>query len=61
MTVKEARKVLGNKYTHLTEEEVKNIIAKFDYLSNTWLDKRERELLKGKTISELLTIGDDCK
>lgn len=50
---KEARKVLGTKYAHLTNEEVRNIVAKFDYLTNAWLDKKEREIFKGKTVSEL--------
>ena len=58
---KEARKVLGDKYTHLTDEEVRNIVAKFDYLANAWLDKKEREVFKGKTISELLTRSDNDK
>lgn len=58
MLTKKAKKVLGGKYTHLADVEIRNIIAKFDSLANTWLDKREREVFEGKTISELLTIND---
>lgn len=42
----------------LTDIEVKNIITQFNFLANAWLDRREKEIFKGKTIRELLTASD---
>ena len=55
ITIDTARRVLGKKYSRLTDDEIQAIISKFDLLANAFLDKREKEIFKGKTINQLLT------
>jgi len=59
ISIPEARKMLGSKHNYLTDQDIINIISKFDYLANSWLDKKEKEVLEGRTINELLTIRNN--
>jgi hypothetical protein len=53
ITIQKAREVLGKKYSDLSDEEIQAIVSGFELLANAWLDKKEREVFRGKTISEL--------
>ena len=50
-TVLRAKKILGDKYT---TEEVKSMLASFEYLINGWLEEYEKKTFNGKTLKELL-------
>ncbi len=50
-TVLRAKEILGNKYTI---EEVKSILASYEYLINTWLEEYEKKVFDNKTLKELL-------
>ncbi len=50
-TVQRAKEIFGNKFT---TEEVKSIIASFEYLTNTWLEEYEKKVFNNKTLKELL-------
>lgn len=39
---------------NLTDDEVGNIVAKFKYLAEGWLDSYERKIFTGKKVNELL-------
>jgi len=55
MTIKEARKVLGQRARGLSDHQVEDIIAQFQCLADGWLDSFERSIFKGKIVKELLT------
>lgn len=55
MTIKEARKVLGQRVRGLSDHQVEDIIAQFQCLADGWLDNFERSIFKSKTVKELLT------
>ncbi len=50
-TVLRARGILGDKYT---TEEVKSMLASYEYLINVWLEEYERKIFDKKTLKELL-------
>lgn len=50
-TLRRAKEILGNDYS---TEEVKSLIASFEYLIDTWLESYERKVFNNKTVKELL-------
>ncbi|KKQ38440.1 MAG: hypothetical protein US54_C0010G0021 [Candidatus Roizmanbacteria bacterium GW2011_GWA2_37_7] len=50
-TVLKAKEILGDKYTI---EEVKSMLASYEYLINGWLEEYEKKILNKKTLKELL-------
>jgi len=49
--VSKAKKILGDRYT---TEEVKSMLASFEYLINAWLEEYEKKVFNNKTLKELL-------
>lgn len=49
---KEAKKILGDKYT---TEDIKSLIASFEYLIRSWSTEYEKKIFDNKTLRELLT------
>ncbi len=50
-TVLKSKQILGGKYT---TEEVKSMLASYEYLTNVWLEEYERKIFNKKTLKELL-------
>ena len=50
-TVLRAKKILGDKYT---TEEIKSMLASFEYLINAWLEEYEKQVFNNKTLKDLL-------
>jgi len=50
-TLQRAKEILGKDYP---TEEVKALIASFEYLINNWLEEYEREVFDRKTVKEIL-------
>ncbi len=50
-TIKRAREILGDKYMI---EEVKSMIASFEYLINAWMEEYEKKIFDNKSLKELL-------
>lgn len=50
-TLQKAKEILGNAYS---TEEVKSLIASFEYLIDNWLELYERKVFNNKTVKELL-------
>ena len=50
-TLQRAKEILGNDYS---TEEVKSLIASFEYLIENWLEQYERKVFKNKTVKEIL-------
>lgn len=50
-TLQKAKEILGNAYS---TEEVKSLIAPFEYLIDNWLELYERKVFNNKTVKELL-------
>ncbi len=50
-TVLRTKKILGGTYT---TEEVKSMLASFEYLINAWLEEYEKKVFNNKTLKELL-------
>ncbi len=46
-----AKEILGDRYT---AEEVKSMLASYDYLINAWLEEYEKKIFNKKTLRELL-------
>lgn len=49
--VLKAKQVLGDKYS---TEEVKSMLASYEYLVSTWLEEYEKKIFNKKTLKELL-------
>lgn len=49
--VQNAKEILGDNYT---TEEIKELIASFEYLTNSWLEEYEQNIFQGKTLKEIL-------
>lgn len=49
------KKILGEKGSAMSYEEIKDLIAKVQYLIDSMLNQFERKLYKGKTLQELLS------
>ena len=50
-TLQKAKEILGKNYS---TEEVKSLIASFEYLINNWLEEYERKVFNRKTVKEIL-------
>ncbi len=50
-TVQRAKEILGDKYT---TEDIKSMIASFEYLINAWLEEYEKKVFDNRTLKELL-------
>lgn len=50
-TFKKAKEILGERYTN---EEVKSMIASFEYLINNCLEDYEKKVFNNKTLKEIL-------
>ncbi|MBI3486200.1 hypothetical protein HY025_04675 [Candidatus Daviesbacteria bacterium] len=50
-TTLRAKQILRDKYSL---EDVKTVIASYEYLINKWLEEYEREIFSGETLKELL-------
>lgn len=48
---KRAKEILGDKYT---AEDVKSLIASFEYLIKVWSEEYEKKIFGNKTLKELL-------
>ena len=46
-----AKEILGKDYS---KEDVKSLIASFEYLIENWLEQYERKVFKNKTVKEIL-------
>lgn len=51
----EVKKILGEKGKTLTSEQTKDMMAKIQYLVESWLDEYERQIFEGQTLNELLS------
>lgn len=49
------KKILGEKGASMSQEEIKDLIAKVQYLIDSMLNQFERKLYEGKTLQELLS------
>ena len=49
-----SRGILGELSRDFTDAELRNIVSDFEYLSTQWIDKFEREIFSGITLSEIL-------
>ena len=49
--LQKAKEILGKDYP---TEEVKSLIASFEYLINNWLEEYERKIFDNKTVKEIL-------
>ncbi len=50
-TVLRAKQILGDKYSL---EDVKTMVASYEYLINKWLEEYEKKIFNGETLKELL-------
>lgn len=50
-TIQDAKEILGSTYT---TEEIKELIASFEYLTTNWLEEYEQKIFEGKTLKEIL-------
>ena len=55
-TVEEAREVLGDSASSITDEQVYDLVNEVQYLVDTWIEEFEREVFDGKTLKEVLQI-----
>lgn len=53
-----ARNTFGKLSSFFSGEEFKVVITEIKYLSQTWVDEFEKNIYKGKTLSELLNEGE---
>jgi len=53
MTLEEAKQILGTKAKNMTDGQIEDLVARFTYLADTWLDEYERKIFDGKTVAEL--------
>ncbi len=49
-----AKKSLGALSVEFSPEQLKNLIAEVQFLTESWLDEFERQIFKGLTLQELL-------
>lgn len=50
-----AREVLGLSASKMTDLEILELISLFQSLAKSFLDNKEKELFKGKTLKEVIT------
>lgn len=54
--VEEARDILGESATSLTDEELYDLTNEMQYLVDTWIEEFERDVFDGKTLKDLLQL-----
>ena len=52
--IQKAKSALGELASSFSHQELKEVIAEFQYLAESWLDDFEREIFEGATLQELL-------
>ncbi len=53
--IEEAKKLFGSAVNNLSEQELKEELTKFDLLAECILDLAEKDIFKGKLLSELVS------
>lgn len=53
-TIQEAREILGESASALTDDQVYDLASEIQYLADTWLEEYERTIFDGKTLDETL-------
>lgn len=54
--VYEAREILGESASSLSDEQVYDLVNEVQYLTDTWLEEFEQKVFDGKTLKEILEI-----
>lgn len=54
--VEEARDILGESATTLTDEELYDLTNEMQFLVDTWIEEFERDVFEGKTLKDLLQL-----
>lgn len=52
--VQEARDILGQDASSLTDSQVEDLVHEVQYLVDTWLEEYEKKIFEGKTLKELI-------
>ena len=54
MNPDEAKNILGKSAVNLSNTDIQDIIAKFEYLAEGFLDNYEKQIFQGETLKQLL-------
>jgi len=54
MNIEKAKDILGKGATLISDREFQDIITKFEYLAESFLDTYEKKIYQGKTLEQLL-------
>lgn len=54
--IREARDILGESASEITDAQVYELITEVQYLADTWIEEFERNVFDGKTLEELLHL-----
>lgn len=52
--IEQARRIMGEAVSELTDHELETYLTKFQYLLDTWFDEFERGLFDNRTLQQLL-------
>jgi len=52
--IQRAKAILGDLSKQFNKEEMRDLVAQVEYLTESWLDEFERDIFGGKTLNELL-------
>lgn len=55
-SIQEARDILGETASEITDEQVFELMTEVQYLADTWIEEFERNVFDGKTLEELLHL-----
>lgn len=55
-TVQEAREILGDSASNLSDDKVYDLVVEMQYLVDTWLEEFEKNVFDGKTLKELIRL-----
>lgn len=55
-TIQEAREILGESASNLTDEQVFDLVNEVQFLVDSWLEEYERKVFDGKSLDELLQL-----
>lgn len=55
-TIQEAREILGESASNLSDEQVFDLVNEIQYLVDSWLEEYERKVFDGKSLDELLQL-----
>ena len=55
-SIQEARDILGETASEITDAQVYELITEVQYLADTWIEEFERNVFDGKTLEELLHL-----